>query len=84
MKILMICGLAACLELIASCAGTLDEDEYYERADGYFLLAEDYDARVRRCRETHGLMVSEAPFGGKTSRKMTADQMRLARCVERL
>jgi hypothetical protein len=71
------------LFLLIGCAGTLTEEEEYERHEAYIQMVIEYDNKVKRCRRIGGSLVSTASWTRRISGKLSADQMSSARCVSR-
>lgn len=75
--------LVAQFILIGGCAGTLTEDEIYERGDAYAIIVSDYKRISKRCRARGGSLVSSGSYMRNVSGKLTVEQMQSARCVSR-
>ena len=75
--------LTSMLFLLIGCAGTLSEDEKYERQDAYYKMVDNYKEEARRCRWSGGTLVSAGSWSFKGAGKLSADQMSSARCVSR-
>jgi hypothetical protein len=69
--------------MLIGCAGSLTEEEKYERHEAYMQMVNDYDNKVRRCRGLGGSMVSTGSWTRNICGKLSADQMNSARCVSR-
>jgi len=69
------------LFLLIGCAGTLTEDEKYERQDAYYKMVDKYNETARRCRRSGGVVVLTDSWSFKLGRKLTAEQMSSARCA---
>ncbi len=83
-KTMNITVLTSVLFLLIGCAGaTLTEDEVYERHEAYVQIVIEYDNKVRDCRRSGDLLVTTGPKTRNVGGKMSAAQMRTARCVSR-
>ncbi len=79
-----ITELTSLLFLFIGCAGTtLTEEEEYERHEAYVQMVIEYDNKVKGCSQSGDLMVTTGPRTRNTGGKMSAAQMRAARCVSR-
>ncbi len=76
--------LTLVLFLLIGCAGTtLTEEEEYERHEAYVQIVIEYDNKVKGCSLSGGLLVTTGPRTRSTGGKVSAAQMRTARCVSR-
>ncbi len=76
--------LTLVLFLLIGCAGTtLTEEEEYERHEAYVQMVLEYDNKVKGCSQSGDLLVTTGPRTRNTGGKMSAAQMRAARCVSR-
>ena len=71
------------LFVLISCAGSLTEEEKYERQEVYVQMVIDYDDNARRCRGFGVSLVSSAAWTRNISGKLSVGQMISARCVSR-
>ena len=71
------------LFLFIGCAGTLTEEEKYERQEARIQMVTNYENKVKRCRGLGGSLVSAGSWTRNISGKLSADQMISARCVSR-
>lgn len=78
-----ITALTSELFLLIGCAGTLTEEETYERHEAYIQMVNEYNNEVRRCRRARGSMVSSGSWTRNYSGNLSAEQMSSARCVSR-
>jgi len=80
-RIANITVLTSLLFLFIGCAGsTLTVEEEYDRQEANIRIAMEYDSRNIDCRESGGQMIVPAPRTRNIGSKLSADQMRWARC----